>query len=81
VLAGLNSQTFNYLARHDEELQLTENVKSMIPVATSSVDFYSSCVALNRPCLFRGLSRQWQAYNKWAYANDGYAYLQEQLQG
>ncbi len=33
VLAGLNSQTFNYLSTHDKELSITENVKSLSLVA------------------------------------------------
>ena len=57
VLAGLNSQTFNYLSSHDHELGLTENVKSISVVTTTPVDFYSNCVSLNRPCFLSGMAK------------------------
>ena len=72
VLAGLNSQTFNYLSTHDKELSITENVKSLSLVAMQPQEFYSSCVALSRPCFLSGMARQWKAYNKWRYSRDGY---------
>ena len=57
VLAGLNSKTFNYLTTHDRELNITENIKSMSLVKIQPVEFYSSCVALNRPCFLSGMAR------------------------
>lgn len=77
VLAGLSSQTFNYLSTHDKELNITENVKSMSLVAITPQDFYTNCVALNRPCYLTGMARQWKAFNSWRYSVDGYKYLSE----
>lgn len=59
ILAGLNSKTFNYLTVHDQELNISDNIKSMSLVKTTSVDFYSSCAALSRPCFLTGMARQW----------------------
>lgn len=53
----------------------------MSPVTITPVDFYSNCVALNRPCFFAGMARQWKAYNLWRYSKDGYKYLENTLKG
>ena len=37
VLAGLNSQTFNYLSKHDRDLNISENIKSMHVATTMPV--------------------------------------------
>ena len=83
VLAGLNSQTFNYLSRNASELRISEgskDIKAMSVVkAEQGADFYYSCVALNRPCLFKEMAKSWPAYNNWRYSSDGYKYLESAL--
>ena len=75
MIAGLNSQTFNFLSENDESLFMTSTLKSMSVSRTSTVDFYSSCVSLSRPCLFNGMAKTWPAYNKWQYAKRGQNFL------
>ena len=60
---------------YDKSLQIHKEVKEdkELPLQVGSVEFYSSCVSVNRPCLFRGLARQWKAYNTWSGINkDGF---------
>lgn len=64
-IAGLNSQTFNFLVQHDEALFITSNLKSVSVSRVTSVDFYSSCVKMSRPCLLNGMAKAWPAFNKW----------------
>jgi hypothetical protein len=51
VLKGLDSHTFNFLMQHEEDLMITKNLKAIKITSTRTVDFYSSCVSLNRPCV------------------------------
>lgn len=76
-MAGLDSEVFNWLLEHDQELQIKDHVKSLSVSRVTSVDFYSYCVALNRPCLLPVLAKTWPAFQKWTYAADGYTYLQQ----
>jgi hypothetical protein len=81
ILAGLNSQTFNYLSSHDSKLNIGDNIKSITLAAIQPLEFYSNCVALNRPCFISGMARTWKAFNSWRYSSDGYAYLDSALKG
>eukprot|EP00352_Strombidinopsis_acuminata_P008348 CAMPEP_0176354920 /NCGR_PEP_ID=MMETSP0126-20121128/12912_1 /TAXON_ID=141414 ORGANISM="Strombidinopsis acuminatum, Strain SPMC142" /NCGR_SAMPLE_ID=MMETSP0126 /ASSEMBLY_ACC=CAM_ASM_000229 /LENGTH=128 /DNA_ID=CAMNT_0017707323 /DNA_START=192 /DNA_END=578 /DNA_ORIENTATION=- len=54
----------NFIAANDKTLQIHQQVKEL-PLQVGSVEFYSSCVSVNRPCLFRGLAKPWKAYDNW----------------
>lgn len=80
ILAGLNSNTFNYLSEHAEDLKITSKIKSLSATTVHSVDFMASCVSLNRPCLINGLSKTWPAYNNWSYDSKvGSKYLADKI--
>ena len=44
-----------------------------------TVDFYSSCVSLNRLCLLPEMAKVWPAYEKWSYEKGGISRLQRTL--
>jgi hypothetical protein len=77
VLAGLHSHTFNFLAKHHESLAIDkeQDMKSIKVQSVRSIDFYSNCVSLNRPCKVPGMAKSWPAFKRWNYANGGTAYL------
>jgi len=79
VLKGLDSHTFTFLMQHEDDLMITKNVKTVKVTSVRAVDFYSSCVSLNRPCVIPGMAKTWPAYQKWAYKNGGTEYLAEKL--
>jgi hypothetical protein len=72
MMAGLDSETFNFLSSNDEMLMIKSKIKSISATRAKQVDFYSSCVSLSRPCLLPSLAKVWPAYNSWAYVGDGY---------
>jgi len=39
------------------------------------VDFFMTCVQLNRPCTLTGMARQWPAFDNWEYTKKGHDYL------
>jgi len=51
IIAGLNSQTFNFLESHDQTLFITNKLKKVSITRVTPVDFYSTCVAMSRICL------------------------------
>lgn len=79
MMAGLNSETFNFLSSHDETLMIKSKLKSISVARAKPVDFYSLCVSLSRPCLLPAHAKTWPAYNQWAYINDGYTVLSKQM--
>jgi hypothetical protein len=46
-------------------------MKSIKIQSVRSIDFYSNCVSLNRPCKVPGMAKSWRAYKTWNYANGG----------
>merc|ERR1712166_668884 len=66
--------------QHEEDLMITKNVKTIKVTSVRTVDFYSSCVSLNRPCFIPGMAKTWPAYEKWSYKNGGTEYLADKLQ-
>ena len=56
ILKGLNSNTFNYLEEHKDQLNIGKNTKidevhtidATKPIKTQT--FFSDCVRLNAPC-------------------------------
>jgi hypothetical protein len=74
-VAGLNSKTFNYLSQHDSTLFIGPSIKSVSVTKVKTVDFYSTCVSLSRPCMLTGLAKTWPAYSKWDYSKGGANYL------
>lgn len=75
-MAGLTSDTFEYLQGHAPDLMLNDDNLKLVTVArTNSVQFYSSCAALSRPCALPGMAKVWPAYRTWTYASDGYDHL------
>jgi hypothetical protein len=82
VLKGLNSSTFNYLENNKESLRVDKPMYTIMnegePEPTSMM-FFSGCVRINRPCLFRGLAKNWAATKKWSERNGGEEYLKEKM--
>jgi hypothetical protein len=79
VIAGLNSHTFNFLLQHEKDLMITQTTKTVKVTSVRTVDFYSSCISLNRPCILPGMAKTWPAYEKWAYRNGGTEYLASKI--
>jgi len=79
LIAGLNSQTFNFLSSNAEALYITSTLKSISVSRVTSVDFYSSCVGMSRPCLLAGMAKTWPAFNKWQYHKAGNSYLSKKI--
>ena len=70
ILKGLNSNTFNYLDLHRDELQVDRKIPtfSVDPNDAQSVNtvkFFSQCVRLNKPCLLDRLATNWRAMEYW----------------
>ena len=55
ILRGLNSNTFNYLEQQKSLLKAdTEPLLfSETTTAVNSINFFSQCVRLNKPCVFK----------------------------
>lgn len=81
LTVGLNHQMFNYLQNMDtmHALSITQNLKKVNAHTTSQVDFYSSCVSKNRPCLLEGMSSTWPAFERWQYKNGGQKTLTDDI--
>lgn len=70
ILKGLNSNTFNYLDSHRDELSVTRKIPtfSVDPNDAQSVNtvkFFSQCVRINKPCLLDRLASNWRAIDYW----------------
>lgn len=37
------------------------------------------CLRINKPCKFEGLAKNWPAYEKWKFGDNGYDYLKEKF--
>lgn len=79
LIAGLNSQTFNYLQSSSsiEKLTITPQIKKVNVLTTRPVDFYSNCVSRSRPCFMSAMAKAWPAYSNWAYSKGGSDYLED----
>lgn len=69
ILNGMTSNTFNYLTRHKEQLDVSSkieffNLKNDYN-ELDTVRFFKKCVRINKPCKLGGLATQWPAYQKW----------------
>jgi hypothetical protein len=67
MIAGLNSHTFEYIHTKQQGLMITPSIKSINMQRISPVNFYSTCVTVNRPCLIQGMAKTWPAYERWSY--------------
>ena len=68
ILKGLNSSTFNYLEAHKNELYLQKPIPVLPKKGQTKIqarDFFTDCVRLNKPCILRGMSYEWPAYQNW----------------
>lgn len=89
ILRGLNSNTFNYLENNKHLLGIDKKIPEKTIVAgsqPSTLEFFSDCVRLNRPCIYRGLASDWPATTKWrdekkTESHERYAYLETVLDG
>jgi len=66
ILKGLNSNTFNYLDANRAQL----NVDKDIPIfkagaAINTMNFFGSCVRINKPCMMQQLASEWPATKQW----------------
>jgi hypothetical protein len=66
ILKGLNSNTFNYLDANRGQL----NVDKDIPIfkagaIISTMNFFGSCVRINKPCMLKQLAANWPATKLW----------------
>jgi hypothetical protein len=80
ILKGLNSNTFNYLETNKNLLGLGKTMPEFKiehgnPNArnVNTLEFFSDCVRLNRPCALRSLAEKWPATEKWSTAANGAA--------
>jgi len=51
ILAGLHSHTFNFLEKYHDELQIKDSIHEMKVASIDPVNFYSTCVTHNKPCI------------------------------
>ena len=81
MIAGLNSDTFEYIQANERDLMITPSIKSVNAQRVTTIDFYMSCVVFSRPCLLSGMSKTWPAFDKWAYqkSTDKQYYLKDQI--
>lgn len=86
ILKGLNSNTFNYLETNKNLLGLGKAMPefkiehdSAGARNVNTLEFFSDCVRLNRPCALRNLAQKWPATEKWSTtgAAPGWANLQK----
>lgn len=66
ILKGLNSNTFNYLLTHKDNLHLSSTLNEY-PSFMTSISFMEECVRINRPCKFENLSSDWPLKKKWNF--------------
>jgi hypothetical protein len=62
ILKGLRGNTFNYLSQ--EQVRRDLLVDKEVPIFSepiNSINFFSQCVRLNRPCVFEDLAKQWNS--------------------
>jgi hypothetical protein len=81
ILKGLNSNTFNYLENHRENLLIDNSLPkyNLTSKELSSMEFFSDCVRYNRPCELKEMAKNWPAIEKWAQTNNGTEYLKEKF--
>jgi hypothetical protein len=81
MIAGLNSDTFEYIQANEGDLMISPSIKSVNAQRVNTLDFYMGCVAVSRPCLLQGMSKTWPAFDKWAYrqSTDKQYYLRDQI--
>lgn len=85
ILKGLNSNTFNYLETNKNLLGLGHALPeykvgggSAAAKNLSTLQFFSDCVRLNRPCALRSLAETWPATEKWSTSGaQGWANLEK----
>ena len=66
ILKGLNSNTFNYLESNSGALMVDKDVPMWKKGQTiTTIQFFSTCVRLNKPCVIQGLASDWQATKEW----------------
>jgi hypothetical protein len=51
MIAGLNSDTFDYLISRKDALRITNQIHQVNIQRAKPVDFYMSCVQVSRPCM------------------------------
>ena len=75
ILKGLNSNTFNYLETNKNLLGLERAMPdykiehdNAAAKNVNTLQFFSDCVRLNRPCALRNLAEKWPATQKWSTA-------------
>ena len=85
VLKGMNSNTFNYLMSHRETLQIDRPIRKFgtnrPAKMPNTIEVFSDCVRNNRPCVFKGLAKEWPAFEKWNTKNNGTEYLSSKFEG
>ena len=86
ILAGLNSNTFNYLTSHQESLRIGRDIRKwnmtggeQLSHWPTTIEFFSDCVRIGRPCHFVGMAKYWPASQKWKTANGGADYLKNKF--
>ena len=87
ILKGLNSNTFNYLETNKNLLGLGKampefkiDYESASARNVNTLEFFSDCVRLNRPCALRNLAQSWPATTKWSITDEkseGWTYLEK----
>lgn len=77
LIAGLNSQTFNYLQNQSvmDKLQIKDHISKPSIVTMTPVDFYSTYVSRSKPALLASLAKTWPAFELWQYEEGGTEYL------
>ena len=69
IIKGLNSNTFNYLDSHRDELMVDKRIQVFTADAhkdgINTVKFFSICVRVNKPCVFDKLASSWPAVKLW----------------
>lgn len=68
ILKGMNSNSFNYFEAHMSEISANKNYTVINGAkAVSTINFFSQCVRLNRPCLIQNIAKDWPAVKEdWA---------------
>ena len=66
ILKGLNSNTFNYLDANRAQLNVDKDIPIFKAGATiSTMNFFGSCVRINKPCVMQQLAADWRATKEW----------------
>ena len=72
ILKGLNSNTFNYLDANKAQLNVDKTIPIMkAGVVISTMNFFSSCVRINKPCVLQQLASDWPASKEWGESLQG----------